>query len=231
MRFLLTNDDGIDATGLSSLQRGASELGEAHVVAPAEEQSGVAHQVHTHGKLSLEERGPRRYALGGTPADCARVGLRGLGITADWVFAGINHGGNLGMDVYMSGTVAAAREAAILGCPAVAFSQVLSAEHSVYWLRSQTSSMRVFGELLDRGASQGSQAGTYYNVNLPFAPENDLPEIVFCELDTSAHDVRYERTEGAIEYCGVYLDRGRQPGGDVDVVFSGKIAITELKLG
>src|SRR5687768_7539349 len=99
MRFLLTNDDGIDARGLALLAEVGRTHGEVAIVAPAEEQSGVGHRVHTRGALRLEERRRDVYALYGTPADCTRVALRGLNLQPDWVLSGLNHGGNLGVDI------------------------------------------------------------------------------------------------------------------------------------
>ena len=107
MKFLLTNDDGIDAPGLDVLRRAAESLGECVTVAPHEHLSGCSHRVNTHRPLWAEEVGPGRYSLDGSPADCARIGLLHLATDADWVLSGVNDGGNLGVDVHMSGTVAA----------------------------------------------------------------------------------------------------------------------------
>ena len=100
MRLLLTNDDGIEAVGLNLLADvcgGLPGTSQVSVVAPLEEQSGVGHRVNTRGSLRYQDRGQGRYALGGTPADCTRVALRGLCLEADWVLSGLNHGGNLGV--------------------------------------------------------------------------------------------------------------------------------------
>src|SRR6187401_227730 len=110
MKFLLTNDDGIDAPGLEALISAARTLGEPVVVAPAGPQSGVSHAVTWHGGVRIESRGDERYAIHGTPADCTRLGLLRVVPDATWVLSGINHGANLGADVYYSGTVAAVRE-------------------------------------------------------------------------------------------------------------------------
>lgn len=224
MKFLLTNDDGIDAVGLKLLASVCAELGEVAVVAPAEEQSGVGHRVITRGPLKLESRPERCYALAGTPADCTRVALRALAIEADWVLSGLNHGGNLGVDIHMSGTVAGAREGAILGVPAIAISQVLNARHPVDPERARRTTERVLRTLLARPL----QPGQLYNVNLPFAPESEEPELVWCSPDPSPHDVRYRPVEEGFHYAGVFLDRPRKPGFDVDVVFAGKIAVSVL---
>src|SRR6478672_7932026 len=122
MKLLLTNDDGIDAPGLAALQRAAEQLGQAVVAAPATHQSGCSHAVTWEKAVRIEERGPDRFAVHGTPADCARLGLLKLVPDAKWVLSGINHGGNLGADVYYSGTVAAVREAVLHGWPGIAVS-------------------------------------------------------------------------------------------------------------
>ena len=226
MKLLLTNDDGIDAMGLNLLAEVCAELGEVTVVAPQQEQSGVGHRVHTRGPLHLDQRAADRYALAGTPADCTRVGLRALGIQADWVLSGLNHGGNLGVDIHMSGTVAGAREGAILGCQAMAISQVLSAKYPPVPAQIRAMTTRVVRELTGRPLSPGQ----LYNVNLPFAPESEQPEVVLCGPDPSPHDVRYTRVEGGFQYAGVFLNRPRQSGLDVEVVFSGKIAVSILTI-
>ena len=122
MKFLLSNDDGIDARGLEALLRAARAIGEAVVVAPAGPQSGVSHAVTAHAPVRIEPRGDDRFAVHGTPADCTRIGLLKLVPDAEWVLSGINHGGNLGADVHYSGTVAAAMEGRHLGLPAIAVS-------------------------------------------------------------------------------------------------------------
>jgi 5'-nucleotidase len=226
MQLLLTNDDGIDAIGLNLLAEVLEPHGHVTVVAPQEEQSGVGHRVHTRGELHLEERSPLRYALSGTPADCIRVGLKGLDITADWVISGLNHGGNLGVDIHMSGTVAGAREGAILGCQAIAISQVISMHHPPDPERIKRLTARVIATLISAPLPRGK----LYNVNLPFAPESDEPEIVRCAADPSPHDVRYHRSAGAFTYAGVFLNRPRLEGHDVDAVLSGKVAVSVLSI-
>ena len=130
MKFLVTNDDGIDAPGLSALVSILENFGTVVVVAPAQEQSGVGHSV-TSTSFRIRETGENRFSVEGRPADCTRAGLKHIVPDADWVVAGINPGANLGSDVYNSGTVAAAREGAILDCPAMAVSQYIARNHRV----------------------------------------------------------------------------------------------------
>src|SRR5262245_7937110 len=133
MKLLLSNDDGIGAPGLEALLQAARTIGDPVVVAPAGPQSGVSHAVTAHGPLRIEPRGNDRFAVHGTPADCARIGLLKLVPDAAWVLSGINHGGNLGADVYYSGTVAAVREAVLHGWPGVAVSQYRHEKREFDW--------------------------------------------------------------------------------------------------
>lgn len=226
MQFLLTNDDGIEAAGLRLLEEVLCAHGPVMVVAPREEQSGVGHRVTTRGELVLTQPSEQRYALSGTPADCTRVALRVLGAKADWVLSGLNHGGNLGVDIHMSGTVAAAREAAIWGIQAIAISQVINVKHPPDKARIHALTASVVASLLARPLPPGQ----FYNVNLPFSPESDAPELVFCGPDPSPHDVRYSRDSDSLRYAGVFLDRGRKPDSDVDVLLRGKVSISVLSI-
>lgn len=124
-RLLLTNDDGIDAPGLSALYEELTAVGDVTVVAPAENQSGVG---RTRNSAAVLREHPWGYALAGTPADCVAYGLRGLGDEFDLVVSGVNHGPNAGNYVVgRSGTVGAGIEAAFLGTAAIA----ISAYHAV----------------------------------------------------------------------------------------------------
>jgi 5'-nucleotidase len=122
--ILLTNDDGIEAEGLKTLEEVLKDLAHLIVVAPDQERSAVSHGLTLRAPLSLQEIGPDHYVLNGTPADCVIYALRHLFVQfPDMVISGINHGANLGDDIMYSGTVAAAREAAAHGIPSIAFSQ------------------------------------------------------------------------------------------------------------
>src|SRR5438045_9509681 len=115
MKFLVTNDDGIEAAGLKALVTAAQNLGTPVIVAPAGPQSGVSHAVTWREGVRIEQRDKEHFAVHGTPADCTRLGLLRVVPDAKWVLSGINHGSNLGADMYYSGTVAAVREAILHG--------------------------------------------------------------------------------------------------------------------
>lgn len=226
MTILITNDDGIDAAGIETLARVAAEFGKCIVVAPDRQHSGVSHKVSDAGPISVETRAPGRYALGGTPADCTRVGVTNIAPDAEWVLSGVNEGGNLGCDVFLSGTVAAAREATLCGRKAVAFSQYRkTADWSWDWPRCAAWTQQVFRRLRDEPLAPGE----FWNVNFPHLPTHaDEPEIVFCQVDTTPFEMRFEEVDGSYIFSGRYHERPRTPGRDIDVCFSGGIAVSRL---
>lgn len=226
-RLLLTNDDGIDAPGIAGLARAASGFGDATIVAPFGAQSGCSHKVTTDIPVRIEERGPRRFAVDGTPADCARLGLHHLAGPVDWIIAGINAGANLGVDVHHSGTVAAVREGVIHGVRGIAVSHYQARGRAIDWDRAARWTASVLAFLLDRP----TPPETFWNVNLPH-PDHDVdePEFVFCRVDPSPHPLAYRVEADAAQYAGRYPDRPRRPGWDIDVCFGGRIAISLVHL-
>ena len=227
MHFLLTNDDGIDAAGLQALLEAAHPLGDVTVAAPTSVLSGCSHRVTTDQAFRVLPRGRGRFAIEGTPADCIRVGLHQLAPRTNWVLSGINHGGNLGADVWHSGTVAAAREAVLHGRPGIALSQYRKKGEDTDWRRTAAWVTPLLRSLLARPWSRG----TFWNINLPhLAAEAPDPEIVFCRLDPTPLPLSFHTDGPWLRYNGDYHERGREPGMDVDVCFGGKIAVTELRL-
>ena len=228
MKFLVTNDDGIDSAGLEALVAAARTLGEAVVVAPAEPQSGVSHAVTWHGGVRIEPRGDDRFAIHGTPADCTRLGLRHLVPEATWILSGMNQGANLGADVYYSGTVAAVREALLHGWPGIAVSHYRRSGVEFDWARAVRWVTPVLAELVAKPIEQG----IFYNVNLPvLAADAPDPEVVWCPLDPKPLPLNYRHEEeSGLYYAGDYHLRDRTPGADVDVCFDGKIAVTAVRM-
>lgn len=228
LRFLLTNDDGIEAPGLAALEAALPPGSRSIVVAPGQERSACSHQVTTSRPIRTKRIDERRIKVDSWPADCVRLAAHSMRDRFDWVLAGINHGANLGADVYYSGTVAAVREAALLGLPAIAVShyrdRVLSEED---WQRATGWVRDILPNLLCRPLARGE----FWNVNLPSLPAGPaIPPVVECDVDTSAVDQAYEASDGSFLYTGVYGKRGRQAGRDVDVCFSGRIAVSTLRL-
>lgn len=133
MRILLTNDDGIFAPGLAALYKQLTNLGDVVVVAPTDGQSGASHSItfaEPLGCTKVEIEGLfTGFGVHGSPADCVKLAVRQLHEEPfDLVVAGINEGANVGINVYYSGTVAAAMEGAFLGIPSVAVSLVCERE-------------------------------------------------------------------------------------------------------
>jgi 5'/3'-nucleotidase len=228
MKFLLTNDDGIDAPGLEALMEAARAFGEPVVVAPAEPQSGVSHAVTWRHGVRIEPRGEKRFAIHGTPADCTRLGLLRLVPDAKWILSGINHGANLGADMYYSGTVAAVREGVLHGWPGVAVSHYRKSGIQFDWPRAS----RWVAPILKDVLSRAIEPGLFYNVNLPMLPADAPdPEVVWCPLDPNPLPLNYRHEEeSGLFYAGDYHLRHRTEGADVDVCFGGGIAVTAVRL-
>jgi len=227
MKFLISNDDGVEAPGLSALVKILSDLGEVIVVAPTQELSGCSHQTTTRSPLQVHTLATGRYAVAGTPADCVRLGLLHLAPEVDWVFSGINNGGNLGVDIYMSGTVAAAREATLMGKPAIALSQYRRSKDPVKWATVIPRVQPVIAHLL----SQPLPTEAFWNVNFPDLEQADEePKLVNCPMEIAPLPVRYEIENGQFHYRANYQNRPRTSGSDVDVCFSGNIAITQVSM-
>ncbi|MDD5687805.1 MAG: 5'/3'-nucleotidase SurE [Elusimicrobia bacterium] len=125
MRILVSNDDGYYGFGLKPLITAMKKLGEVFVIVPDTQMSASSHSITINKPLRLIPKGKDIYTLTGTPADCVRFGIIGiLKHQIDMVVSGINDGPNLGDDCIYSGTVAAAREGAMLGLPSFAVSLV-----------------------------------------------------------------------------------------------------------
>ncbi|MEX0978125.1 MAG: 5'/3'-nucleotidase SurE, partial [Pirellulales bacterium] len=216
-----------DAPGLAALAEACAPWGPAVVVAPDRHLSGCSHQATTSRGLLLLEIGPDRYTLDGSPVDCARIGLMRVAPQTQWVLSGINEGGNLGADVYLSGTVAAAREACLLGKPAIAISQYVR-KRPVDWTLAARWARHVLEMLLARPPDPGS----FWNVNLPHPTVEPagVPECVFCPIDPHPLPLDYELRDGRLHYRARYQDRKRAAGYDVELCFSGQITISQVGL-
>jgi 5'-nucleotidase len=245
MRILITNDDGINAPGLKVLEAIATEIagggGEVWIVAPAFEQSGVAHAItYTHPTM-IAELGPRRYAAEGSPADCVLAGLFDVlgGSMPDLVLSGVNRGNNSAENAVYSGTLGGAMEGALHGLPAIALSQYsgpavrdladpfdAAARHGV----------RVVRDLLAHGdwAAEGGYS-TFYSVNFPpvpadgvkglkVAPQGCRPMVGFgVEPVTSPAGRRFLWVRGGRQ------DVPSAPGTDAAVNLDGWISVTPMR--
>ncbi|MEE8251526.1 MAG: 5'/3'-nucleotidase SurE [Gemmatimonadales bacterium] len=162
MRILVSNDDGILASGLAVLAEACRSVGDVHIVAPDREQSGTSHSLTLHRPLRPVRKDDQAYQVDGTPTDCVLLALGALlDVKPDFVFSGINHGPNMGEDVLYSGTVAAAMEGLSLGIPGVAFSfagsDISVMETQKDWLG------RIVGDIV----RTKFPAETLLNINIP----------------------------------------------------------------
>jgi len=226
MRILVTNDDGWDAPGLAALKTLAERFGDVFVVAPRDPHSYAGHRVTTDSAMVLAETGPQEFTLTGTPADCVRVAVASLFPDVDWVLAGINQGGNLGADIFTSGTVAAVREGALLGRPGIAISQYVRKGVALDWGRSAELALPVIEKLI----AEGCPAKRYWNVNLPHLDANAAAAVVFCDPDNEPLDIRFRQEGDRFHYDGSYGSRRRTEGRDTAHCFGGSITVSRILL-
>jgi len=135
-RILLVNDDGIDAEGLKVAAEIAGRFAdEVWTVAPQADQSGMSHALSLQLPIRVIERGPRSFAVVGTPSDCIVMAVRLImkGRLPDLVISGVNRGANLADDIAYSGTVSGAMTAVLCGIPAIAMSQAYRRADAVSW--------------------------------------------------------------------------------------------------
>ncbi len=223
--MILTNDDGYNADGIKALQTALNQQG--IIVAPEQPLSGCGHQVTTHRGLKLQQHSKQVYSVDGTPVDCVRLAITELFPDTEWVISGINAGGNMGADIYISGTVAAVREAALLGKKGIAISQWRKKPLAIDW----EVAAHWASQVLDVLFSLSLPSDCYWNVNLPHLESNAKePEMIFCEKGIEPLPVEYYFDGKRYYYQGEYSKRQRKKETDVDVCFSGNIAISQLQL-
>ena len=231
MNILLTNDDGWDAVGLKMLQQLTGSFGRLVVVAPRQQQSGISHQLTLHRPMEWVQESTDCYWLDGTPADCVRIALTQLSIPFDWVLSGVNDGGNLGSDVYVSGTVAAAREAQLHGVRSIAISQYRERYREAFdWRLTAPMLKRVLDTYLEPvSQAESDQMPVLLNVNFPDPTSAGEPAgLVECGLDPNPLPSGYELTDEGYVYGSRYRDRVRTDGCDVDLCFRGAITVSRL---
>ncbi len=183
MRILITNDDGINAPGLKVLHAIASDLagpsGEVWTVAPAFEQSGVAHCISYTHPMMIAEMGERRFAAEGSPADCVLAGLHDVmkGAPPDLVLSGVNRGNNSAENALYSGTLGGAMEAALQGLPAIALSQYYGPKNFTAddpFEAAAVHGANVIRKILDATPTASEDYRLFYNVNFPPVPAEEV---------------------------------------------------------
>lgn len=232
MRILLSNDDGISASGLQALSSHLRTSGhQLHVVAPSQDRSGASHSLTLDRPLRVEMIDSDTYSVTGTPTDCVHLALTGLiGTDPDIVISGINNAANLGDDTLYSGTVAAAMEGRFLGFPAIAVSLVTDSQSPTLFYATAA---QVVESTLKHLKAHPLPGGIVLNINVPNVPWVELTGIKMTRLGkrqraTSCNKVTDPR--GKIAYwigaAGEADDGGNAT--DFHAVRNGAVSVTPL---
>lgn len=230
MHILLSNDDGYSAPGLVTLAQALGELARVTVVAPERNRSGASNSLTLDRPLHVSTASNGYFKVDGTPTDCVHLAITGLlEQEPDMVFAGINHGANLGDDVIYSGTVAAATEGRFLGLPAIAIS--LEGTHPVHF----DTAARVATRLLEQLLAHPLPDDTILNVNVPDVPLHEIrgfqstrlgqrhkAEAVIRSTDPRGREIYWVGTAGAEQDAG--------PGTDFHALRHNYVSVTPLQI-
>lgn len=237
MRILLTNDDGIHAPGLKSLEKIARSISDdIWIVAPETDQSGAAHSLTLNEPLRLREVSARHFAVRGTPTDCVIMALRHImpdGTQPDLVMSGVNRGQNIADDTTYSGTVAAAMEAALLGVRSVALSQAYGFGRdraTIRWQMAETVGPALVSKLLDVEFPKD----TLLNINFPDCEPDDLAGISLTRqgrrnTDRLGIDERVDNRENP--YFWISFQKSEEDlveGTDIWALAKNRIAVTPV---
>lgn len=231
MHILLSNDDGCLSKGLAALANALREHAEISVVAPDKNRSAASNSLTLEMPLRAFKEDNGFIKVDGTPTDCVHLAITGLlESEPDMVFAGINHGSNLGDDVLYSGTVAAATEGRFLGLPAVAIS-LASTDDPVHFETAAHVAVVLLQNLIDSPLPQD----TILNVNVPDIPIKNLKgyqatrlgqrhksEPVIKSIDPRGRHIYWVGPPGAEQDAG--------PGTDFYAVNSGYVSVTPLQV-
>lgn len=229
--ILVVNDDGVYGAGLKPLARALGQLGRVVVVVPERERSAASHAITLHKPIRVRKLEPNFYIMNGTPADCTRFGVIAMmKEKCDLVVSGINHGANLGADTMYSGTVGAAKEACMLGIPALAVS-VTTKEEKPHFDTAARMAVVVAREMLNRGLPQH----TLLNVNVPNHPWRSLKAVLVTTLGRRIYgralSPRTDPRGQTYYWMAGAVPRGvAEPGSDIAAIEAGKVSVTPLKL-
>ncbi len=245
MRILITNDDGIMAPGLKAAEAIAAEIagpdGEVWVIAPAMEQSGVGHCISYVTPMRIEQHGPRRFAVAGSPADCVMAGLFDVmkDCSPDLVLSGVNRGHNVAEDTLYSGTIGGAMEAALHKVRAIAMSQYYgpgSREMADGFEAATAHGARVVRQLLDKATwEQGGRYGVFYNINFPPVTADQVKGVkatIQGERGGSPFGISPQDAPNGRRYLWIQHGLGNHtcaPGTDARESSEGHITVTPLR--
>lgn len=234
LTILLSNDDGIDAPGLEALYEALSPIARVVVAAPATDESGMSHSVTYKEPILVFPRhhrdGATWYTIRARPAMCVRLGLKALlDRPPDFVLAGINRGDNLGTVTWISGTVAAAREAALWGIPAMAVSMTGNAVEDYRAAAAFTKHL-----VLQARAAGGFRPGLLLNVNVPAGSASGIKGVRVTRLSLLLPDAGFKRRSsptGTLYFRSTTRSpKADQEGTDVQAHAQGYVSITPLSV-
>jgi len=239
MRILCTNDDGIHADGLTSLEKIARALSDdVWVVAPEIEQSGASRALTLSFPLRVRKLDARRFSVTGTPTDCVELAVQNLieGDKPDLVLSGVNRGQNLAEDVTFSGTVAGALQGMALGIPSIALSQTMRIFHDTeqpLYATAEAHGPGIIKRLMEEGWPAGE---VVMNINFPdIAPE----EVKAVEVTRQGfRDFKHMHAERRTDlrgrdyyWMGFRGQLSNPPAGtDLRAIYDGKISVTPLHI-
>ncbi|MBE3073225.1 MAG: 5'/3'-nucleotidase SurE, partial [Acidobacteria bacterium] len=233
-RILVTNDDGVRAPGILALAQAMRSLGEVTVVAPVEAQSGMGQAISITDPIYVEPvqlpGGIAATALTATPASCVKVALHALlDHKPDLVVSGINRGYNLGMTAYVSGTVGAAREAALQGIPAIASSLASTGDPRYEAAADVTRRVAAYVK------AKGLEPGVLLNVNVPAGAADALLGIRVATQSALGGTEQFEEQKsprGRRYFWNIYREPDSDvQGTDVWATSQGYVAVTPLRVG
>lgn len=194
MRILLTNDDGYDQPGLIELENLLKHDHDIWVVAPLHHCSGTSHALGLYSSMELKEESFQKWSLEGTPTDCVKIALMEVmkDNPPDLLVSGINPGANLANNVFYSGTVAAATEAALWDITSIAISVQVTSSQPKPFFRTASS---VLKSLMEKGISGKIPEGTILNINVPEVELDKIAGMEWTKMARFASDISFRQLE------------------------------------
>lgn len=234
MHFLISNDDGIHATGIKALAETLESMGQVTVFAPNRDRSGASNSLTLDRPIRISRVDENRYAVNGTPTDCVHMAVTGvMREEPDMVISGINNAANLGDDVIYSGTVAAAIEGRHLGLPAIALS--LATDYNKQNERYFDTAQHFLKKIIVNLESHPLPQDTILNINFPNLPIEEVKGIKVTRLGhrhKAENAVKDSDPRGRVIYwigpAGPEADAGE--GTDFHAIKNGYVSITPLQV-